>query len=229
MYVPAPPAPPVVVPAPLASTAPALTAAIGSPLGTALIVRSAGLNVTDGQAATVTGTLRTRAHISAGWAGGPLATLRSAALLGRMVTLQALGRRGWSTIARARTRANGAFRLHFLPRRSGSERVRLHFAGDTYLLGAYRRLGRMNVHLLGAAATRKALCVAELESSTRWHIVDPPYSGGLQFSDSTWLAAGGGRFSSTAAGATPEQQMQVFSEYEPSHPGAWPMTVPACP
>jgi hypothetical protein len=71
-------------------------------------------------------------------------------------------------------------------------------------------------------------CVTMLESSMDWHIVDPPYSGGDQWTESTWLAAGGGRFAPIAAQATPAQQTWVFERYEPSHPGAWPVTVPAC-
>ncbi len=71
-------------------------------------------------------------------------------------------------------------------------------------------------------------CVTEHESGMRWHIVDPPYSGGDQWTQSTWLAAGGGRFAPTAAEATPGQQITVFLKYEPTDPGAWPVTVPAC-
>ena len=71
-------------------------------------------------------------------------------------------------------------------------------------------------------------CVTMRESSMEWHIVDPPYSGGDQWTESTWLAAGGGRFATIAARATPQEQMLVFARYEPSHPGAWPVTVPAC-
>ncbi|MGH2904003.1 MAG: transglycosylase family protein [Solirubrobacteraceae bacterium] len=71
-------------------------------------------------------------------------------------------------------------------------------------------------------------CVTMRESSMEWHIVDPPYSGGDQWTESTWLAAGGGRFARVAADASPAQQMLVFERYEPSHPGAWPVTVPAC-
>ena len=71
-------------------------------------------------------------------------------------------------------------------------------------------------------------CVTMHESSMNWHIVDPPYSGGDQWTASMWRSAGGGRFAPTAAQATPKQQARVFEEFEPSHPGDWPVTVGAC-
>jgi peptidoglycan hydrolase-like protein with peptidoglycan-binding domain len=79
-----------------------------------------------------------------------------------------------------------------------------------------------------SAASAFVQCVTMRESSMNWHIVDPPYSGGDQWTRAMWLAAGGGRFAPTAAQATPEQQTQVFEEFEPSHPGDWPVTVRAC-
>jgi Transglycosylase-like domain len=57
--------------------------------------------------------------------------------------------------------------------------------------------------------------------------VDDGYEGGFQFVPSTWAAAGGLRYGS-ASGASPEDQARVFDSYEPSHPGAWPVSVPAC-
>jgi rare lipoprotein A len=100
---------------------------------TAMSIRSARLNVLDGQAATIAGTLRP-------------------GLVGRAVMLQALGSRGWSTVARARTLAGGRFRLRYLTRRTGSKQVRLRFAGDTFDLGAHRRLGWLNVYRLAQAS-----------------------------------------------------------------------------
>jgi len=216
MYVPATPAQSAAALAPggIVLTATPLAESIVRPARAALKVHTAGLNVPQGHPATVTGTLR----------AGP----RSLGLPGRVVLLQALGRHGWGAVARARTGRTGRFQLRYVPGRVGRERVQLRFAGDIYDLGAHRQLGQLNVYRPAGAWSSKANCVAQLESSGRWHIVDPPYSGGLQFTNETWMAAGGGRYSSTAAGATPEQQMQVFSEYEPSHPGAWPVTVPAC-
>jgi rare lipoprotein A len=97
-----------------------------------LAIRSSSLDVLQGHAVTVNGRLGAR-HTLAG-------------LAGRMVTLQALRGNGWSTLAVARTSARGSFRLHFTPHRIGSERVRVRFAGDQYLLAARRQLGRLNVY-----------------------------------------------------------------------------------
>lgn len=60
-----------------------------------------------------------------------------------------------------------------------------------------------------------------------WHIVDGEYEGAFQWIASTWAAAGGLRYGS-ASSASPVDQARVFDSYEPSHPGAWPVSVPAC-
>jgi rare lipoprotein A len=114
--------------------APQLGAAAGLPAGaaTALTVRSSTLNVLEGHAATVAGELRMRHPLHA--------------VAGRVVVLQALLRGGWRTLARSRTSASGAFRLRYTPQRTGSERVRLRFAGDQTALGARHALGRLNVY-----------------------------------------------------------------------------------
>jgi rare lipoprotein A len=113
----------------IVSTAPV----IPSLARTAISVSSTRLNVLEGHAATVTGTLRPGVN-------------------GRVVMLQALGSRGWSTVSRARTRARGRFQLHFLTRRTGSERVRIRFAGDASELGSHRRLGWLNTFRLAGAS-----------------------------------------------------------------------------
>jgi rare lipoprotein A len=137
MYVPATPAQPAPVLAPvgIVSSAPP---AIASAVGTALHVQSAQLNVLDDYRATVTGTL--------------LAEPKSDGLSGQVVALQALGRRGWMTLTRARTNATGRFRLRYLARRIGSESVRLRFAGNAFELASHRRLGRLNVYRLAGAS-----------------------------------------------------------------------------
>jgi rare lipoprotein A len=106
---------------------------IGRPGSTGISVGSARLNVLDGRAATVTGALHP-------------------GLTGRMVTLQALGRRGWTTVARARTNARGRFKLRYRTHQTGSQRVRLQFSGDALNLGAHRRLGWLNVYRLALAS-----------------------------------------------------------------------------
>jgi hypothetical protein len=121
MYVPA-------TPAPAAFPTSLEIVAVKPPVaGTALSVRRVHLDVLAGQAATVTGTLHP-------------------ALAGRVVALQALGAHGWSTLVRAHTGSAGRFRLRLLARHSGSERVRLRFAGDAYDRAARRPLGRLNAY-----------------------------------------------------------------------------------
>jgi hypothetical protein len=129
MYVPALPAQPTpaLAPAGLSSSELSLPAPIAGYGRSGLRVSSTNLNVLDGQPASVAGALRP-------------------GLPGRMVTLQAFGRDGWGTIARAPTGTRGRFRLRFLARHTGSQRVRLRFAGDTFHLGSSRRLGRLNVY-----------------------------------------------------------------------------------
>jgi hypothetical protein len=99
----------------------------------------------------------------------------------------------------------------------------------TTIVARRRKRGAHRLALSRSSSTQTFVqCVTMRESSMRWHIVDPPYSGGDQWTASAWQAAGGARFAPIAAGATPEQQIWVFERYEPSHPGAWPVTVPAC-
>jgi peptidoglycan lytic transglycosylase len=141
MYVPVPPAPPAVgVGAPKAEPAelgPAIPKArwlssSASPLRANLAVTSSTLDVLQGHAATITGTLRPRNG--------------NAALAGRIVALQTFSGGGWDTVAIARTGKRGVFHVRLVPRRMGTERVRLRFAGDQYLLAAKRPLGRLSVY-----------------------------------------------------------------------------------
>jgi len=118
---------------------------------TAISVSSSRLNVLDGQSATVTGTLRP-------------------GLIGRLVVLQALGTRGWSTVGRAHTAARGHFRLRYRTSRVGSAHVRLRFAGDALDLAAHRRLGWLNVYRIVQASWYggggSLACGGSLTSST---------------------------------------------------------------
>jgi hypothetical protein len=106
---------------------------IVTPVGTAMSVRSEKLNVLDGREASVSGTLRP-------------------GLAGRVVMLQELDGHRWRTVARARTRSAGRFRLRYRPHRTGSERVRLRFAGDLLDRDAERRLGWLTVYRLAEAS-----------------------------------------------------------------------------
>jgi rare lipoprotein A len=116
-----------------------------------LLVRRPDLNVLADHASTIAGTL-------------------DPGLSGRVVALQALGARGWSTIARAHTGRGGRFRVRYIARRTGSERVRLRFAGDSTDLAARRPLGRLNVYRLAEASWYGGggtlACGGELTSTT---------------------------------------------------------------
>ena len=73
-------------------------------------------------------------------------------LADRLVALEARGRQGWSTLTRARTGAQGRFRITYIPRRIGSTQVRLRFAGDAGNLGSRKGIGRLNVFRLADAS-----------------------------------------------------------------------------
>ncbi|GAA3289678.1 transglycosylase family protein [Arthrobacter citreus] len=62
--------------------------------------------------------------------------------------------------------------------------------------------------------------LAQCESNGNWHInTGNGYSGGLQFSVSSWLGAGGGQYAPIAADATPEQQIAVAEKLRAN--GGW--------
>lgn len=154
LYVPVTPAQPAPTMAPVGILSTA-SAGIAAPARTALTVRSAPLNVLNDRRLTVTGALQ-EGHRSG--------------LSARTIALQALGRHGWSTLARSRTGAKGRFRLSYVPRRIGSEIVRLRFAGDAHDLTSHRRLGRLNVFRLAGASWYSGggglACGGSLTSST---------------------------------------------------------------
>ena len=66
--------------------------------------------------------------------------------------------------------------------------------------------------------------LAQCESGGRWNVnTGNGYTGGLQFAPSTWSAYGGTQYSSSAAGATREQQIAVAERVLASQgAGAWP-------
>jgi hypothetical protein len=136
MYAPAAPAQPAQAldPVQVVSAAPA---SFATPARTRINVRRAVLNVLEGHAAFVSGTLG-----EGSGAGRP----------GRVVALQVRFRRHWRTVARTHTRTGGRFRLSYSPSHALSERVRLVFRGDAFERGARRRLGRLNVYRLAGAS-----------------------------------------------------------------------------
>ncbi|HTA34661.1 MAG TPA: septal ring lytic transglycosylase RlpA family protein [Solirubrobacteraceae bacterium] len=109
-----------------------------TPIDTALKVhRDYQLNVLADQRTNLTGTLLEDHHPGQ---------------RGLVVALQALGRHGWHTLARARTRGHGRFRISYSPRRLGSTWLRLRFAGSVSEASAHRRLGKLNVYRLAEAS-----------------------------------------------------------------------------
>ncbi len=136
MYVPATLGHPGAALTPVGIASIAATTGTGA-VRTSLEVRNANLDVLDDHRVTVTGAL-----LEASRSGLP----------GRVIVLQALGRRGWSTLTRGHTGANGRFQLSYVPHQIGSTSVRLSFAGDADDLAAHRRLGQLNVfRLVGAS------------------------------------------------------------------------------
>jgi rare lipoprotein A len=108
-----------------------------APVSTSLTVGERELNVLEGRRVTIAGALR-----------GP----GRKGLSRRTIVLQARGRRGWHTLARARTNATGRFRIRFSPPSIGSELVRVRFGGDASDLPSHHRVGRLNVyHEVGAS------------------------------------------------------------------------------
>jgi LysM repeat protein len=67
--------------------------------------------------------------------------------------------------------------------------------------------------------------LAQCESSGNWAAnTGNGFSGGLQFTPSTWAAYGGTQYASNAANATREQQIAVAEKVlEAQGPGAWPV------
>jgi hypothetical protein len=67
--------------------------------------------------------------------------------------------------------------------------------------------------------------VANCESGGNWHInTGNGFYGGLQFTESTWLAEGGGAYASRADLASREQQIAVATRlYNQSGSGSWPV------
>jgi rare lipoprotein A len=121
------------------------------PLHVRLHIRKAQLNVLDGGAASVTGSLRP-------------------GLAKRAVELQRFGRHGWETIAHTLTRRGGGFVLRYVPRRLLSEPVRVLFAGGEGDLAAHRGVGRLTSYRLADVSWYggggNLACGGELTSST---------------------------------------------------------------
>ncbi|MDM7990507.1 resuscitation-promoting factor [Arthrobacter sp. zg-Y877] len=71
-----------------------------------------------------------------------------------------------------------------------------------------------------APASGTWAALAQCESGGNWHINSGNgYYGGLQFSQSSWLGAGGGAYAPVASDATPEQQIAVAERLRAN--GGW--------
>ncbi len=151
MYVPAKPALTVTALPPNAIAAGEVAAlpATVAPQVTRLRIRSAVLNVFDGRAASVAGSLLAAPRTGV---SQPTDVADTADVAARTVALQARGRHGWRTIAAARTGARGHFRLRYRTDHIGSESLRVRFAGAPGERGSQRAVGRLNVYRLAEAS-----------------------------------------------------------------------------
>lgn len=99
------------------------------------------------------------------------------------------------------------------------------------IVAAVGTTGVAGVAALSAAAPSHAASVstwdrvAACESSGNWSInTGNGYYGGLQFTRSTWLAYGGGKYAPTANRATKAQQIEIAEKVlRAQGPGAWPV------
>ncbi len=104
-----------------------------APVRLKLRIHRVALDVLDGRAATVAGTLRP-------------------AQAGRVVNLQRRARRGWRTIAHTLTGARGRFVLRYTPHHLLTERVRVLFPGDAHTPRVRRNVGQLRVYRLAGAS-----------------------------------------------------------------------------
>lgn len=103
-----------------------------------------------------------------------------------------------------------------------SEKVSLPPAAEKIAVGTKKKPAEPKPASPGGAAPAGGnwAALAQCESNGDWHInTGNGYSGGLQFSASSWLGAGGGQYAPIAAGATPEQQIAVAEKLRAS--GGW--------
>ncbi|GAA1245633.1 resuscitation-promoting factor protein RpfA [Kitasatospora nipponensis] len=85
--------------------------------------------------------------------------------------------------------------------------------------------GLVTATTASAASTATRNQVAQCESTGNWSIdTGNGFSGGLQFTPSTWAAYGGTAYAPTAAQATQSQQIAVAEKVLADQgPGAWPV------
>ncbi|TDU06475.1 transglycosylase-like protein with SLT domain [Streptomyces sp. 846.5] len=112
---------------------------------------------------------------------------------------------------------------------TGRRRNRMRMALATGVLVAAPVAGLVTATTASAASTSTWDAVAQCESSGNWSInTGNGYSGGLQFTASTWAAYGGTQYAASADQASKDQQIAVAEKVLASQgPGAWPVCGPA--
>ncbi|MGF1429552.1 LysM peptidoglycan-binding domain-containing protein [Kitasatospora sp. LaBMicrA B282] len=102
-------------------------------------------------------------------------------------------------------------------------RVRLAVLGGA--VAALPVVGLVAANGASAASVSTWNAVAQCESTGNWSIENGNgFSGGLQFTPSTWAAYGGTQYASTAAQASQAQQIAVAEKVLADQgPGAWPV------
>lgn len=88
--------------------------------------------------------------------------------------------------------------------------------------------GLASMATVANAASHDWSGVANCESSGDWHDTSGYYEGGLQFSNATWLAYGGGAYAQHAYEATPAQQIAIAERDLADHNGNWHSQWPVC-
>ncbi len=108
---------------------------------------------------------------------------------------------------------------------AGRKRNRLRMALMGGALVALPVAGLVTATTASAASTSTWDSVAQCESTGNWGIsTGNGFSGGLQFTPSTWAAYGGTAYASSADQATKGQQIAVAEKVLASQgPGAWPV------
>lgn len=66
-----------------------------------------------------------------------------------------------------------------------------------------------------------AVCIISRESGGNPQAVNGQYEGIAQWSPTSWIGGGGGRFASTPLGATYSEQVQILNSMLPAQAGQW--------
>jgi len=110
----------------------------------------------------------------------------------------------------------------------GRKKSRIRAAVIAGVVVAAPVAGLLTATSASAASSSTWDAVAQCESGGNWSIdTGNGYSGGLQFSPSTWSAYGGDQYAASASQASESQQIAVAERVLASQgPGAWPVCGP---